>query len=36
MRQRPYVACGAKNISFLGLYRPVLISILGQPDDSRN
>lgn len=27
------MACGAKNISLLGLYRPVLISVLGQPDE---
>lgn len=33
MRQRPYVACEAKNISHLVLYRCVLTPVLGQPDE---
>lgn len=33
MRQRPYVACEAKNISHLVLCRHMLTPVLGQPDE---
>lgn len=33
MRQRPYVACEAKNISHLVLYRSVLTPVLEQPNE---